>query len=105
MAGLERRGREKWQASVFEVVEKLKAALVAEYVLLGGGNVKKLTELPPGAGAATTPTPSSAANASGATSRPRSARRKRMRMSTDIIDVPPPPGPPTGVRPTRAAIR
>ncbi len=49
VAGLERRGREKWQASVYEVVEILKAALVAEYVLLGGGNVKKLTELPPGA--------------------------------------------------------
>ena len=47
VAGLERRGREKWQASVCEVVEILKAALVAEYVLLGGGNVKKLTELPP----------------------------------------------------------
>ena len=48
-AGLERRGREKWQASVFDVVERLKAAFVADYVLLGGGNVKKLTELPPGA--------------------------------------------------------
>ena len=34
---------------MFDVVEILKAALVADYVLLGGGNVKKLTELPPGA--------------------------------------------------------
>ncbi len=49
VAGLERRGREKWQASVFDVTALLKAAMVAEYVLLGGGNVKKLTELPPGA--------------------------------------------------------
>ncbi|HVS39294.1 MAG TPA: ROK family protein [Gemmataceae bacterium] len=49
VAGLERRGREKWQAAVFDVVEILKTALVAEYVLLGGGNVKKLTTLPPGA--------------------------------------------------------
>ena len=49
VAGLERRGREKWQASVFDVVEQLKAAFVADYILLGGGNVKKLTELPPGA--------------------------------------------------------
>jgi polyphosphate glucokinase len=49
LAGLERRGREKWQASVFDVVRILKAALVAEYVLLGGGNVKKLTEMPPDA--------------------------------------------------------
>ena len=48
IAGLERRGREKWQASVFEVVALLKAAFVADYVLLGGGNVKKLAELPPG---------------------------------------------------------
>ena len=48
VAGLDRRGREKWQASVFDVVAILKAAMVAEYVLLGGGNVKKLTELPPG---------------------------------------------------------
>ena len=48
VAALERRGREKWQASVFDVVAILKAAMVAEYVLLGGGNVKKLTELPPG---------------------------------------------------------
>ncbi len=49
IAGLERRGREKWQASVFDVVERLKAAFVADYILLGGGNVKKLSALPPGA--------------------------------------------------------
>ena len=48
-AGLDRRGREKWQASVFDVVARLKAAFVADYILLGGGNVKKLAELPPGA--------------------------------------------------------
>ena len=48
-AGLERRGREKWQASVYDVVERLKDAFVADYILLGGGNVKKLSELPPGA--------------------------------------------------------
>ncbi len=48
-AGMERRGREKWQASVFDVVERLKAAFVADYILLGGGNVKKLSQLPPGA--------------------------------------------------------
>ena len=48
-AGMERRGREKWQASVFDVVERLKDAFVADYVLLGGGNVKKLASLPPGA--------------------------------------------------------
>ena len=49
VVGLERRGQRKWQLSVFDVVERLKEAFVADYVLLGGGNVKKLTELPPGA--------------------------------------------------------
>jgi polyphosphate glucokinase len=49
VAALERRGKVKWQESVFDVVRMLKAAFVADYVLLGGGNVKKLTELPPGA--------------------------------------------------------
>mgnify|MGYP001231147563 CR=1 FL=1 len=48
-AGMERRGQKKWQESVFDVVAKLKEAFVADYVLLGGGNVKKLAELPPGA--------------------------------------------------------
>jgi polyphosphate glucokinase len=48
-AGMERRGKTKWVASVFDVVERLKAAFVADYVLLGGGNVKKLDALPEGA--------------------------------------------------------
>jgi polyphosphate glucokinase len=47
LRGLERRGPEKWQQSVFDVVARLKAALVADYVVLGGGNSKRLTELPP----------------------------------------------------------
>jgi polyphosphate glucokinase len=46
-AGLKRLGRRKWQGAVFDVVERLRHALVAEYVVLGGGNVKKLDELPP----------------------------------------------------------
>ena len=41
-------GRRKWQAAVFDVVSRLRAALLPEYVVLGGGNVKKLDELPPG---------------------------------------------------------
>jgi polyphosphate glucokinase len=49
VAGLKRMGRNKWQATVFDVVERLRKALLVEYVVLGGGNVKKLTELPPGA--------------------------------------------------------
>ena len=46
--GLERRGKKKWQKAVYDVVEKLKAALIADYVVLGGGNAKKLTVLPEG---------------------------------------------------------
>ncbi len=42
-------GRKHWQENVFEVVKILKAGLIADYVVLGGGNVKKLDELPEGA--------------------------------------------------------
>lgn len=45
-AGLERLGRQKWQRHVFDVVNRLREAMGAEYVLLGGGNAKKLSELP-----------------------------------------------------------
>lgn len=47
-AGRLRLGNKKWQAVVHDVVTRLKHALVADYVVLGGGNVKKLSELPPG---------------------------------------------------------
>jgi polyphosphate glucokinase len=47
--GLEKSGKKKWRRQVFKVVETLKAALEADYVVLGGGNVKKLKKLPPGA--------------------------------------------------------
>ena len=46
-AGLKRMGRRKWQATVFDVVGRLKKALLPDYVVLGGGNVKKLDALPP----------------------------------------------------------
>jgi polyphosphate glucokinase len=46
-AGMKRMGRRKWQSAVFDVVERLRKALVVEYVVLGGGNVKKLDDLPP----------------------------------------------------------
>jgi polyphosphate glucokinase len=45
-AGLERLGRKKWRRHVAEVVSLLSAALLAEYVVLGGGNVRLLKELP-----------------------------------------------------------
>jgi polyphosphate glucokinase len=46
--GLERLGRKKWRHHVERVIAQLTAALQAEEVVLGGGNVKKLKELPPG---------------------------------------------------------
>ena len=47
-AALERAGREAWQKEVAAVVARLQAALEPEYVVLGGGNVKLIDELPPG---------------------------------------------------------
>ncbi len=47
--GLVKLGKKKWHRAVFDVTMRLKAALVADYVVLGGGNAKKLEELPPGA--------------------------------------------------------
>jgi polyphosphate glucokinase len=44
---LEKLGKKKWQAHVFGVVATLQAALLPDYIVLGGGNVKKLAELPP----------------------------------------------------------
>lgn len=46
--GMKRLGRRKWEESVHDVVAKLRAALIADYVVLGGGNSKKLTRLPEG---------------------------------------------------------
>lgn len=44
-AGLERRGHRRWQKTVLDVAERLRLALVADYVVLGGGNAKKLTRM------------------------------------------------------------
>jgi len=46
--GLEKHGKKKWRRHVADVVERLIAALEPEDVVLGGGNVHKLKELPPG---------------------------------------------------------
>jgi predicted NBD/HSP70 family sugar kinase len=46
-AGMKRLGRRKWQQAVFDVVARLRAVFMADYVVLGGGNVKKMDELPP----------------------------------------------------------
>lgn len=47
-AGLEKRGKKKWRKHVTEMVGHLTAALLPDDVVLGGGNVEKLGELPPG---------------------------------------------------------
>jgi len=44
--GRRRLGKKKWEKAVAEVVAKLAAALEADYVVLGGGNAKRLGELP-----------------------------------------------------------
>jgi hypothetical protein len=49
LRGLERMGKKKWRRCVAKVTEKLKVALEADYVVLGGGNSKKLKRLPAGA--------------------------------------------------------
>jgi polyphosphate glucokinase len=46
-AGLKRLGRRKWQETVFDVVERLRNAFLVDYIVLGGGNAKKLEDLPP----------------------------------------------------------
>jgi len=47
--GLKRLGKKKWRRHVTDVVTRLKAALGADYVVIGGGNAKLLKELPAGA--------------------------------------------------------
>ena len=45
-AGRRRLGAKKWRKVVKEVVELLAAALEVDYVVIGGGNVRKLKKLP-----------------------------------------------------------
>ncbi|MCB2054614.1 MAG: ROK family protein [Geminicoccaceae bacterium] len=44
--GLDRLGRKAWEATVHDVVARFKVALVVDYVVLGGGNTKRLKKLP-----------------------------------------------------------
>jgi polyphosphate glucokinase len=46
--GLEKYGKKKWRRFVADVVERLKAALEPDEVVLGGGNFHRLKKLPPG---------------------------------------------------------
>jgi polyphosphate glucokinase len=48
LRGLKKHGVHKWRRHVADVVKLLATALQVEDVVLGGGNVKKLKELPPG---------------------------------------------------------
>jgi polyphosphate glucokinase len=44
---LEKNGKKRWRKAVFETVAQLAAALEPDYVVLGGGGVDNLDELPP----------------------------------------------------------
>jgi polyphosphate glucokinase len=44
---LKRHGQKKWEQAVFEVVERLSAAIQPDYVVIGGGGADDLEELPP----------------------------------------------------------
>ena len=71
-AALEQMGQEAWQKEVAAVVARLQAALEPEYVVLGGGNVRLLEELPPGCRRGDNTDAFAAAFACGATTRSRS---------------------------------
>jgi ROK family len=47
--GIAALGPKQWQRDVIRAVEQLKKSLIADYVVLGGGNAKKLKALPKGA--------------------------------------------------------
>src|SRR5438477_3522317 len=47
LAGLKRLGKKKWRRHVADVVAQLEKALQADYVVLGGGNARRLTTFPP----------------------------------------------------------
>lgn len=44
-----REGKKRWQKEVFAVIDMLETALEPDYVVVGGGNVRRLQKLPPGA--------------------------------------------------------
>ena len=44
---LERKGKKKWRQTVFDVVDRLAAAMEPDYVVIGGGGADELDELPP----------------------------------------------------------
>jgi polyphosphate glucokinase len=48
LKGLQKHGTKKWRREVADVVTRLSAALEPDDVVIGGGNAKRLKELPPG---------------------------------------------------------
>ena len=46
LRGLERLGKKKWCRAVADVITRLKTAMVADYVVLGGGNAKLIRNVP-----------------------------------------------------------
>jgi polyphosphate glucokinase len=48
LRGLKKRGKKKWRRHVNDVVAQLTSALEPDDIVLGGGNVKKLKEMPKG---------------------------------------------------------
>jgi polyphosphate glucokinase len=46
--GFEKLGKKKWAQTVMDYLPSLKQAMMADYVVLGGGSVKQLDELPDG---------------------------------------------------------
>jgi hypothetical protein len=47
--GLDELGEKQWQRDTIQAVAQLKKSFIADYVVLGGGNAKKLKQLPDGA--------------------------------------------------------
>ena len=48
LRGLERFGKKKWREHVAFMIERFTAAMHPDEIVIGGGNAKKLKELPPG---------------------------------------------------------
>ncbi len=82
--GLERLGKKRWQRAVEDVAGRLRAALEADDLVLGGGNAKLLTSVPPNARLGD----NVCAFAGGFRlwdQRPSGARRRRQRRSSDRL--------------------
>lgn len=44
---LKKRGKKKWRRDVAQIIEQMMAALEPDEIVIGGGNAKKLKEMPP----------------------------------------------------------